>query len=114
MSSGKNLKLLLQLLDGIEEENSLLETKVQDEELESRIFKRLNDLHGISEKILKSIKQSSKDLLNITECSEYFNISKSLLYKKTSKKELPFYKLGGVIFFRKDDIQKEILSNPQK
>ncbi len=114
MKSGKNLKLLLQLLDGIEEETTPGELEVNDEQAEGRIYKRLNELHGISEKILKSIKHSSKDLLSISECSEYFNISKSLLYKKTSKKELPFYKFGGIIFFRKTELKDHILSNPQK
>ena len=68
----------------------------------------------MSEKILKSIKYSSKELLSIQEASDYLDISKSALYKKTSKKELPFYKFGKIIFFNKQELKDFILANPQK
>jgi|GEM_PF-5709107 len=106
--------VLKDLFDSIASELNSNDSIQNEDHLKTSIKEKLDDLYGISEKILKSVKHSSKDLLSISECSDYFNVSKSLLYKKTSKKELPFYKFGGVIFFNKSEIKEFILSNSQK
>ena len=45
-----------------------------------------------------------KVYLNIDELSQYLGIKKSNLYGKVERKEIPFYRLGRLIFFKKDEI----------
>ena len=45
-----------------------------------------------------------KMYLNIDELSQYLGIKKSNLYGKVERKEIPFYRLGRLIFFKKDEI----------
>lgn len=61
---------------------------------------------------LDSIWQSStilnKQVLDIDEASELLNMSKYTLYTKTSKGEVPFYKEGRKIYFKRDELLEHI------
>ena len=45
-----------------------------------------------------------KGFLNIKEVSEYLGIKKSSLYSKVERKEIPYYKIGHLVRFRRSDI----------
>ena len=45
-----------------------------------------------------------KVFLNIDELSQYLGVKKSNLYAKVERREIPFYKVGRLIFFKKDEI----------
>ena len=45
-----------------------------------------------------------KVFLNIDELSQYLRIKKSNLYSKVERREIPFYRLGRLIMFKKDEI----------
>ena len=45
-----------------------------------------------------------KEILNIDELSLYLGIKKSTLYSKVERKEIPFYKIGHLVRFRRSDI----------
>ena len=45
-----------------------------------------------------------KIFLNSDELSQYLGIKKSNLYAKVERREIPFYRLGRLIFFKKDEI----------
>lgn len=45
-----------------------------------------------------------KEILNIDELSEYLRIKKSSLYSKVERKEIPFYKIGHLVRFKKTEI----------
>jgi excisionase family DNA binding protein len=56
-----------------------------------------------------------KEFLNIKEVSEYLGIKKSSLYSRVEKKEIPYYKVGRLIRFKKSDIDpwmEEFKSEP--
>ena len=57
---------------------------------------------------------ASKEILSLNEASEYLSLSKSDLYKKTSRRIIPHFKPGKHIFFKKKDLDSFILANPQK
>ena len=42
--------------------------------------------------------------MNIDELSEYLRIKKSSLYSKIERNEIPFYKIGRLVRFRKAEI----------
>lgn len=53
--------------------------------------------------------REEKLFLGLSEAAEYLNVSKSYLYKMTSKKELPHFKPNGKkIFFSVSDLNSWI------
>jgi len=53
-----------------------------------------------------------KDILTFKEFIDYCGISKSLGYKLTSGKKIPFYKPNnGKIYFKKKDVDQYLLNN---
>lgn len=45
-----------------------------------------------------------KKFLNIEELSQYLGIKKSNLYSKVERREIPFYRLGRLVMFNKEEI----------
>jgi len=56
-------------------------------------------------KELAEIVKPSKEFMTLEEIADYLSISKSAVYKLTSKKEIPFYIPGGKkIYFKKEEV----------
>ncbi|WP_338734033.1 helix-turn-helix domain-containing protein [Mangrovimonas cancribranchiae] len=54
----------------------------------------------------------SKDILNFEEALSYLKVSKSFLYKMTSKGEITYYKPNGkLIYFKRSDLDVWMLRN---
>ncbi|RYH74456.1 DNA-binding protein [Flavobacteriaceae bacterium 144Ye] len=54
----------------------------------------------------------NKDILNFEEALSYLKVSKSFLYKMTSKGEITYYKPNGkLIFFKRSDLDNWMLNN---
>jgi excisionase family DNA binding protein len=68
------------------------------------LFSDENPQYGIKKICGRSNQQMEKVYLNIDELSQYLGIKKSNLYGKVERKEIPFYRLGRLIFFKKDEI----------
>jgi excisionase family DNA binding protein len=49
--------------------------------------------------------------MNVGEVSEYLKISVSSIYKLTSSSQIPHYKCGKKLYFKKDEIDEWIFSN---
>ena len=52
--------------------------------------------------------------MNVKEVSKYLNISVSAIYKRTSTCEIPHYKSGKRLYFKKEDIDEWIYANKVK
>lgn len=53
-----------------------------------------------------------KEFLNLEETANYLSLSKSKLYKLTSKKEIPHYKPSGkIIYFKRSEINEWVFKN---
>ena len=71
------------------------------------IIQKLNEI----EVLLKNQHTFFKEFLTLNKASEYLDLSKSALYKMTSKKEIPFYNPGGKkIYFKKEELNNWITS----
>jgi excisionase family DNA binding protein len=55
---------------------------------------------------------AQKNILTLNEAATFTGLSKSYLYKKTSCRQIPFYKLEGkLIYFKKIELEEWLLSN---
>lgn len=59
---------------------------------------------------LENVFLCQKDIFNLDEAATYLSMSKSTLYKLTSKKEIPHYKPNRFIFFERAELDKWIRS----
>jgi len=56
-----------------------------------------------------------KEFLTFKEACQYLNVSSSYLYKKTSKREIPFYSPSRrKLFFKKDELDNWMFSDKTK
>jgi excisionase family DNA binding protein len=53
---------------------------------------------------LCAAEEDLKEFLTIDEVSEYLGIKKSSLYTKVERREIPYYKVGRLVRFKKSDI----------
>lgn len=61
------------------------------------------------ERIEKLLLIGSKQVLNVSECAMMLGISESRVRHLTSDKELPYYKQGKSVFFKKSEIEEWML-----
>ncbi len=91
----------------------ILEKRVELLEMKFNELKKV-DPDNIYKRI-KSIEEtlySTKEVLNMTDVSQYLDISKSLLYKLTCNQEIPHFKpRGKMIFFEKKELIDWIKKN---
>ncbi len=70
-----------------------------------------NEIKEIKKLLLEQQLQQ-KEILTLEEASKYLQVSKSCLYKMTSKKEIPFYIPGGKkIYFRKSELDEWVFNS---
>ena len=59
--------------------------------------------------------QEAKNILTLEEVAEYTNLSKSYVYKLTSKGDIPYYKPNGKqLYFKRTEIDEWLLTNRNK
>lgn len=51
------------------------------------------------------------ELLTAKQTSEFLDISMSSLYKKTMNREIPFYRNGTKLYFKKEEVLAWVFSN---
>lgn len=80
--------------------------------MEKLLIEIIERLILIEEHLVKlSIVHENKPL-TLNEAANYTNLSRSYLYKMTSKNEIPHYKPGGKrLYFSKTELDKWLLSN---
>lgn len=67
------------------------------------------------QKQMQSLSLSSKETLTLDEATTYLQVSKSFLYKLTSKGEITHFKPSGkLIYFRKSDLDNWVFQNELK
>ncbi len=57
---------------------------------------------------LEQVYLCQKEIFNFEEAAAYLNMSKSTLYKLTSRKEIPHYKPNRFVFFERSELDKWI------
>lgn len=70
------------------------------------------EIKEITDLVIDKTLFSTKEVLTAEETARYMGISKSYLYKLTSKGEIPHYKpMGKMCFFNREEVEKWLQSN---
>ena len=84
----------------------MLEGKSAAQVLAQQIFTQQKTEDRID--ALEGLYLCQKEIFNFDEAAAYLSMSKSTLYKLTSKKEIPHYKPNRFVFFEKSELDKWI------
>ena len=91
-------------------------TRFQDEIFRVKEFLRRFDSVDTLLSHLKAIEEISytvKEFLTVDEVAKYLGVSKSMVYKMTSNKEITVYKpTGKAIYIQRNDLLKWLKRNP--
>lgn len=73
------------------------------------IIEKLNNIENLLKSYRlqdnsKVLQVGSVEILNLDQATEYLSLSKSTLYKFTSQREIPHFKKGKKIYFRKKEL----------
>ena len=61
----------------------------------------------------KSVNSTQKELLTMSEASEYLGFKVSYLYRLTSGNKIPFYKPGHKVFFKKTELDEWVFKHKE-
>ena len=75
-----------------------------------------NRIASIENKLFTSNDTSKTvfEIMSLNQLCKYYDFTKSYIYKQTSNREIPFYKNGKRLYFKKDEIDNQILDNRVK
>jgi excisionase family DNA binding protein len=79
----------------------------------------LDKLESIENKLLQmkpetKIVETENKILTLKKLCEYVDMSPSAIYKRTSERSIPHYKLGKKVYFKKEEIEEWITTNKVK
>lgn len=111
---------ILDLLDRLEAAKKVLDKESDIEDVINKLnnleyfLRRFDSLKELTTHMLFIEKKMYilKEYLTVQEAADYLNLSSSLVYKLTSRHDLPIYKPNGkTIFIRRDDLNRWIARN---
>ena len=81
------------------------------------IIEKLNNIENLLKQRQTNItasqqKQSSEnEIMNLSQAATYMSLSKSTMYKHTSTREIPHFKRGKRVYFKKTDLDEWLTKN---
>ena len=70
------------------------------------IMNRLDSIENLIKATMKNKVESSivTEIFNLNQAAEYLSLSKSAIYKKTSEREIPHFKQGKKLYFKRSEL----------
>jgi excisionase family DNA binding protein len=75
-----------------------------EQELKELVKASVKDAIQKAQSIWQTSQEDKDEILNATQAAKLLNIAKPTLYSKTSKQEIPFFKRGKKLLFRKSEL----------
>ncbi len=83
------------------------------EQLEDRLFERINKRIERQKEITERKKIENETYLTVDELSELTGLKKATIYAKRSRRELPAYKFGRELRFKRSEVEAWIQTKRQ-
>ena len=70
------------------------------------ILDKLNNIENLLKTVMKNDNGTVTitEVLNLNQAAEYVSLSKSAIYKKTSERNIPHFKNGKKLYFKKSEL----------
>lgn len=75
-------------------------------------FELILDKLNTIESLLRNVRKDDKttitmsEVLNLNQAAEYVSLSKSAIYKKTSERNIPHFKQGKKLYFKRSELDE--------
>ena len=76
------------------------------------ILDKLNTIENLLKTVMKNDNGTVRitEVLNLNQAAEYVSLSKSAIYKKTSERNIPHFKKGKKLYFKKRELDNWLTS----
>lgn len=74
--------------------------------MEDKLLSKLDSI----ETLLREQHVQSKEIFNVKEAADFLDLEVGYLYQLTSKREIPFYRPGRKIYFKRQELEDWITS----
>ena len=76
------------------------------------ILDKLNTIENLLKTVMKNDNGTITitEVLNLNQAAEYVSLSKSAIYKKTSERNIPHFKKGKKLYFKKSELDAWLTS----
>ena len=80
-------------------------------------FELILDKLNTIENLLRIVKKDDKitipiaEVFNLNQAAEYVSLSKSAIYKKTSERNIPHFKKGKKLYFKRSELEEWLTEN---
>jgi len=74
--------------------------------MEEKLLTKLDSI----ESLLREQGSQAKEILNVAEAAKFLDLEVGYLYQLTSKREIPYYRPGRKIYFKKSELEAWITS----
>ena len=77
------------------------------------ILDKLNNIENLLKTVMKNDNGTVTitEVLNLNQAAEYVSLSKSAIYKKTSERNIPHFKQGKKLFFKRSELDDWLSQN---
>lgn len=77
------------------------------------IIDKLNYIENLLKTVMKNDAGSVTitEVLNLNQAAEYVSLSKSAIYKKTSERNIPHFKKGKKLYFKRSELNEWLTEN---
>lgn len=91
--------------------NDILLTPLRLHELETLIQ---NSVRKVLNEQTPKGNESANDILSVEQAGAFLNLAKQTIYGFTLKNEIPFFKRGKKLYFRKSELEQWLTQGKQK
>lgn len=76
------------------------------------ILEKLNSIENLLKTVMKNDNGTVTitEVLNLNQAAEYVSLSKSAIYKKTSERNIPHFKKGKKLYFKRSELDNWLTS----
>ena len=76
------------------------------------ILNKLNNIENLLKNVMKNDNGTVTitEVLNLNQAAEYVSLSKSAIYKKTSERDIPHFKKGKKLYFKRSELDSWLTS----
>lgn len=76
------------------------------------ILDKLNNIENLLKTVMKNDNGTITitEVLNLNQAAEYVSLSKSAIYKKTSERNIPHFKKGKKLYFKRSELDHWLTS----
>lgn len=77
------------------------------------IIDKLNNIENLLKAVMKKDNGTIvvTEVFNLNQAAEYVSLSKSAIYKKTSERNIPHFKQGKKLFFKRSELDNWLTQN---